>query len=196
MKLSTRRKFSLLNLLTIPFDIFAATAGFPFTKDGECSRGLCLQKASGVLRDLVDTSHQTLKRLNFRDVETMSPEQLAEKMWLASGSVDDWCRSAARGSARLAMTLMKAHYGDFVNFKEMTGTIPDEDEEGNKISECHRATYGYDTMIANLVDLGKWYKERDVPPSPKKGQSSQPIASDPEAAAKETATDTAEDPDA
>ena len=116
-------------------------------------------------------------------------------MSLAPGSVDDWCRSAVRGSARLAMTLMKAHYGDFVNFKEMTGTIPDEDEEGNKISEdeCRRAAYGYDTIIANLVDLGKWYKERDVPPSPKKGQSSQANASDPEATTKDSA---AEDADA
>ena len=96
------------------------------------------------------------------------------------------------------MTLMKAHYGDFVNFEEMTGTIPDEDEDGNKINEdeCRRAAYGYDTKIANLVDLGKWYKEREVPPSPKKGQSSQTNASDPEAAAKEPAAETAEDPDA
>ena len=96
------------------------------------------------------------------------------------------------------MTLMKAHYGDFVNFKEMTGTIPDEDGEGNKISEdeCRRAAYGYDTMITNLVDLGKWYKERDVPPSPKKGQCLQTNANDPEAAAKEPAAETAENPDA
>ena len=57
---------------------FAATAGFPFTKDGESSCGLCLQKASNVLRELVDMSRQTLKRLNFRDAETMSPERLAE----------------------------------------------------------------------------------------------------------------------
>ena len=85
---------------------FTATAGFPFTKDGESSRGLCLQKASNVLRDLVEMSRQVLKRLKFRDAETMSPEGIAEKMWLASGSIDDWCRSAARGSARLAMTLM------------------------------------------------------------------------------------------
>ena len=96
------------------------------------------------------------------------------------------------------MTLMKAHYGDYVNFKDMTGTFPTKDEEGNKISEdeCRHAAYGYDTMIANLVELGKWYKERDVPPSPKKGQSSQTNASDPEAAAKESATETAEDSDA
>ena len=96
------------------------------------------------------------------------------------------------------MTLMKAHYGDFVNFKEMTGTIPDEDEDGNKINEdeCRRAAYGYDTKIANLFDLGKWYKEREVPPSPKRGQSSQTNASDPEAAAKEPATESAEDSDA
>jgi hypothetical protein len=117
----------------------------------------------------------------------MSPEAIAEKMKLATGSIDDWCRSAARGSARLAMTLMKAHYGDYVNFKEMTGTIPDEDEEGNKIdeNECRHAAYGYDTLIANLVDLDKWYKEREVPPSPKKGQSSQAPASEPEAPAKD-----------
>ena len=96
------------------------------------------------------------------------------------------------------MTLMKAHYGDFVNFEEMTGTIPDLDENGNKINEdeCRRAAYGYDTKVANLVDLEKWYKEREVPPSPKKGQSSQTSASDPEAAAKEPAAETAEDPDA
>ena len=146
----------------------------------------------------MDQSHQVLKRLKFRDADTMFPEGVVEKMSLAPGSVDDWCRSAARGSARLAMTLMKAHYGDFVNFKEMTGIIPDEDEEGNKISEdeCRRAAYGYDTMIANLVNLGKWYKEREVPPSPKKGQSSQTNASDLEAAAKEPAAETAEDPHA
>ena len=96
------------------------------------------------------------------------------------------------------MMLMKAHYGDFVNFKEMTGAFPDLDEEGNKINEdeCRHAAYGYDTVIANLVERGKWYKECDVPPSPKKGQSSQTNASDLEAAAKEPAAETAEDLDA
>ena len=39
---------------------FAATAGFPFTKDGENTRGLCLQKAANVLRELVDTSGKLL----------------------------------------------------------------------------------------------------------------------------------------
>ena len=74
------------------------------------------------------------------------------------------------------MLFRSAHYSDFVNFEEMTGTIPDEDEDGNKISEdeCRRAAYGYDTMIANLVDLGKWYKEREVPPSPKKARARKP----------------------
>ena len=96
------------------------------------------------------------------------------------------------------MTLMKAHYGDFVDFKEMTGIIPDEDENGNKIdeNECRRATYGYDTKVANLVEREKWYQERPVPPSPKKGQSSQANTSDPEAAAKEPAAETTEDPEA
>ena len=45
-----RRKLSSLILLTIPFDIFAVATGFPFTKDGENSRGLCLERASGVIR--------------------------------------------------------------------------------------------------------------------------------------------------
>ena len=140
-----------------------------------------------MLKELVESNRQVLKRLRYRDADTMSPEAIAEKMKLATGSIDDWCRSAARGSARLAMTLMKAHYGDYVNFKEMTDTIPDEDEEGNKIDEkeCRHAAYGYDTLIANLVDLDKWYKEREVPPSPKKGQSSQAPASEPEAPAKD-----------
>ena len=66
----------------------------------------------------------------------------------------------------------------------MTSVFPDEDENGNKIdeNECRRAAYGYDTKVANLVELEKWYQEREVPPSPKKGQSSQASASDPEAA--------------
>ena len=97
----------------------------------------------------------------------------------------------------LSHDIDEAHYGDYVNFKDMTGTFPDEDEEGNKISEddCRHAAYGYDTVIANLVDLGKWYKEREVPPSPKKGQSWQINASDPEAAAKEHTAETTENPD-
>ena len=40
-------------------------------------------------------------------------------------------------------------------------------------------------MIANLVELEKWYKDREVSPSPKKGQSSQAPASEPEAPAKD-----------
>ena len=82
------------------------------------------------------------------------------------------------------MTLMKAHYGDFVDFKEMTGVFPDEEENGNKIdkNECRRAAYDYDTKVANLVELEKWYQERQVPPSPKKGQDSQASTSDPRSA--------------
>ena len=94
------------------------------------------------------------------------------------------------------MTLMKAHYGDFIDFKEMTGTIPDEEENDNKIdeNECRRAAYGYDTKVANLVELEKWYQERQVPPSPKKGHDSQASTSDLEAA-KEPATKATEDVD-
>ena len=118
-------------------------------------------------------------------------------MFYAPGSIDDWCRSSARGSARIAMTLMMAHYGEFVNLKEMKGVMPNEDENGEKIDEevCRQATYGYDAKVANLVALDNWYKERPILPSPKKGQGSQTSTSDPEAS-KEPEVEAAKDPEA
>ena len=97
----------------------------------------------------------------------------------APGWIDDWKLSSARGGARVALMLAYAHYGDFISVKDMAAGLPKEDAEGNPISEedCKAAVVGYDSAVANLVSLEKWYKEFPLPASPQEeGQSSAPPA--------------------
>ena len=95
----------------------------------------------------------TLVKLRMHDAETMTPEKISEMLHFAPGLIDDWKLSSARGGARVAMTLVMAHYGDFISLKDMVSGMPAEDAEGNPISEeeCKVAALGYESAVANLV---------------------------------------------
>lgn len=143
------------------------------------SRSLCIQNTALVLKKLVLPGRDTLTKLRTHDTETMTPEKISEMLHYAPGLIDDWKLSSARGGARVAMMLAMAHYGDFISLKDMVASMPAKDTEGNPISEqgCKEATFGYDSIMANLVTLNKWYKEYPVPSSPQEeGQSSAPPA--------------------
>ena len=98
------------------------------------------------------------------------------------------------------MMLAFAHYGDFISIKDMAAGLPKEDAEGNPISEddCKAAVVGYDSAVANLVSIDKWYKDYPLSASPlEEGQSSAPPADTAEdEAAKDLDTEAPENADA
>jgi len=73
-------------------------------------------------------------------------------------------RSSARGGAKKALALTKAWYPD-ADIHQLTEFMPTEDEDGQAIDQMQlqAAVRGYATRVANMVDLGIFYKEHPDP---------------------------------
>jgi hypothetical protein len=59
---------------------------------------------------------------------------LTKKLLLVSGLVADWKQSSARGGARTALILAKAHYPE-LNLDLITSGIPESSEDGALVDE-------------------------------------------------------------
>src|SRR3954471_7804550 len=68
--------------------------------------------------------------------------------------ITSWKASCARAGARMALSMVKAHYED-ADIDMVTSGIPDVDYDGKEIN--HEAILsslaGYDTRVAELVDV-------------------------------------------
>jgi hypothetical protein len=63
--------------------------------------------------------------------------------------VADWKQSAARGGARTALTLVKAHYPE-LSLDLVTSRIPESDNDGRPVNEAaiRQSVLGYDQLCA------------------------------------------------
>jgi hypothetical protein len=65
------------------------------------------------------------------------------------GLVADWKQSAARGGARTALTLAKAHYPE-LSLDLVTSGMPESDNDGTLVDEAviRQSLLGYDQLCA------------------------------------------------
>src|SRR3954466_4662216 len=68
--------------------------------------------------------------------------------------VTSWKASCARAGARMALSMVKAHYKG-ADIDTVTSGIPDVDDDGKEIDHesILSSLAGYDTRVAELVDI-------------------------------------------
>jgi hypothetical protein len=80
---------------------------------------------------------------------SLSAIGLTKKLLLVPGLVADWKQSSARGGARTALTLAKAHYPE-LDLDLITSGIPESNEDGTLVDEAaiQQSMLGCDQLCA------------------------------------------------
>ena len=100
-------------------------------------------------------------------------DAMPELLRKAANDREGMLRSAARGAAKVALSLCKAWYAE-ADMHQVTEFMPTEDENGDAIDSKEVMAYvaGYATRVANMVDLRVFYKEHPDPHLATEGGSS------------------------
>jgi hypothetical protein len=88
---------------------------------------------------------------------------LTKKLLLMPGMVANWKQSSARGGARTALTLAKAHYPE-LDLDLITSGIPESGEDGAPVDEAaiRQSVLGYDQLCALGTQLNVYYEAYDL----------------------------------
>jgi hypothetical protein len=83
---------------------------------------------------------------------------LTKKLRLVPRLVADWKQSSARGGARTAVILAKAHYPG-LDLDLITSDIPESNEDGTPVDEAaiRQSMLGYDQLCALVIHLKRIY---------------------------------------
>jgi hypothetical protein len=93
--------------------------------------------------------------------------------------VADWKQSAARGGARTALTLAKAHYPK-LDLDLVTSSIPESSDDEMPVDKTaiRQSVLGYDQLCALGTQLNIYCEAYDLPGSPSHASASVSAAAD------------------
>jgi hypothetical protein len=119
------------------------------------------------LDGLLNAGRQVCGSLQIAGSASLSAIGLTKKLLLVPGLVADWKQSSARGGARTALTLAKAHYPE-LDLDLITSGIPESGEDGAPVDEAaiQQSVLGYDQLCALGTQLNVYYEAYDLPGSP------------------------------
>jgi hypothetical protein len=125
------------------------------------------------LDGLLNAGRQACRSLQIAGSTTLSAIGLTKKLLLVPGLVADWKQSSARGGARTALTLVKAHYPE-LDLDLITSGIPESGEDGAPVDEAaiRQSVLGYDQLCALGTQLNVYYEAYDLPGSPSQASAS------------------------
>jgi hypothetical protein len=125
------------------------------------------------LYGLLNAGHQACKSLQIAGSAGLTTIGLTKKLLLVPGLVADWKQSSARGGARTALTLAKAHYPE-LDLDLITSGIPESGEDGAPMDEAaiRQSVLGYDQLCALGTQLNVYYEAYDLPGSPSQASAS------------------------
>jgi hypothetical protein len=87
------------------------------------------------LDGLLNAGHQACGSLQIAGSFDLTAIELTKKLLLVPGLVADWKLSSARGGARTALTLAKAHYPE-LDLDLITSGIPESNEDRAPVDEA------------------------------------------------------------
>jgi hypothetical protein len=87
------------------------------------------------LDGLLNAGRQACGSLQIADSSSLTAIGLTKKLLLVPGLVADWKQSSARGGARTALTLAKAHYPE-MDLDLIISGIPESGEDGAPVDEA------------------------------------------------------------
>jgi hypothetical protein len=125
------------------------------------------------LDGLLNAGRQACGSLQIAGLSGLSAIGLTKKLLLVPGLVADWKQSSARGGARTAQTLAKAHYPE-LDLDLITSGIPESGEDGAPVDEAaiRQSVLGYDQLCALGTQLNVYYEAYDWPGSPSQASAS------------------------
>jgi hypothetical protein len=118
------------------------------------------------LDGLLNAGRQACGSLQIAGSAGLSAIALTKKLLLVPGLVADWKLSFARGGARTALTLAKAHYPE-LDLDLVTSDILESGEDGAPVDEAaiRQNVLGYDQLCALGTQLNVYYEAYDLPGS-------------------------------
>jgi hypothetical protein len=119
------------------------------------------------LDGILNAGRQACGSLQIAGSAGLSGIALTQKLLLVPGLVADWKQSSARGGARTALTLAKAHYPE-LDLDLITSGIPESGEDGAPVDEAaiRQSVLGYDQLCVLGSQLNVYYEAYDLPGSP------------------------------
>jgi hypothetical protein len=125
------------------------------------------------LDGLLNAGRQACGSLQIAGSSGLTAIGLTKKLLLVPGLVADWKQSSARGGARTALTLAKAHYPE-LDLDLITSGIPESGEDGASVdkSAIRQSVLGYDQLYALGTQLNVYYEAYDLPGSPSQASAS------------------------
>jgi hypothetical protein len=125
------------------------------------------------LDGLLNAGRQACGSLQIAGSAGFSAIGLTKKLLLVPGLVADWKQSSARGGAKTALTLAKAHYPE-LDLDLITSGIPESGEDGAPVDEAaiQQSVLGYDQLCALGTQLNIYYEAYDLPGSPSQASAS------------------------
>ena len=110
--------------------------------------------AGNFINTAITQAKDIAKPLQINIKASDSMVKYSEILRRAPERITSWKASCARAGARMALSIVKAHYED-ADIDTVTSGIPDADDDGKEIN--HEAILsslaGYDTRVADLVDI-------------------------------------------
>src|SRR3954465_15195180 len=114
----------------------------------------CMILAGNFINTAIAQAKEIAKPLQIYIKASDSVVKYSDILRRAPERVASWKASCARAGARMALSMVKAHYED-ADIDMVTSGIPDVDDDGKEID--HEAILsslaGYDTRVAELVDV-------------------------------------------
>jgi hypothetical protein len=134
---------------------------------------MATDEAKKELDGLLNAGRQACGSLQIAGSAGLSATGLTKKLLLVPGLVADWKQSSARGGARTAFTLAKAHYPE-LDLDLITSGIPKSGEDGASVDEAaiRQSVLGYDQLCALGTQLNVYYEAYDLPGSPSQASAS------------------------
>jgi hypothetical protein len=125
------------------------------------------------LDGLLNAGRQACESLQIVGSPSLSAIGLTQKLLLVPGLVADWKQSSARGGARTALTLAKAHYPE-LDLDLITSGILESGEDGEPVDKAaiRQSVLGYDQLCALGTQLNIHYEAYDLPGSPSQASAS------------------------
>jgi hypothetical protein len=125
------------------------------------------------LDGLLNAGRQACGILQIAGSYGLSAIGLTKKLLLVPGLVADWKQSSARGGAKTALTLAKAHYPE-LDLDLITSGIPESGEDGAPVDEAaiRQSVLGYDQLFALGTQRNVYYEAYDLPGSPSQASAS------------------------
>src|SRR3954471_24018270 len=114
----------------------------------------CMVLAGNFINTAITQAKDIAKPLQIYIKASDSVKKYSEILGRAPERVTRWKASCARAGARMALSMVKAHY-EGADIDTVTSGIPDVDDDGKEINHesILSSLVGYDTRVAELVDV-------------------------------------------